>query len=318
MKIEDLIKDLSAQYIGEIERGESLFNFVPNNIGELKFCYSSNYKACADSWKVRRKQYITSIAILISIAILSWIIFSNSPIWNTICTIVCIGILIYSLKKISTFKGTDYFVGTKGFCLLNFNTSRDNILNKQIIFFNEVSDLITEQVHIRRNGAYQETQYYVCFVSDKDEVIKFWKRGRYNKDDKDAERIFYDNIIECWKNYKINKDLGKIPLSFNAFIIKDGNIKNALYDYIHVEDTLIRIHGQEYKYDDIKKIKFEAYGGTGLLIEHKNHEIIKKSFWRKNEVGDVEHIPLSALGNQDFVIAYFIWLIKSKGLPHDD
>ena len=47
----------SETRIAEIERGESLFKFIPDNIGELKYCISTNYKAVADSGKKRAKQY---------------------------------------------------------------------------------------------------------------------------------------------------------------------------------------------------------------------------------------------------------------------
>lgn len=142
----------------------------------------------------------------------------------------------------------------------------------------------------------------------------YWNSGSYDKDEPDLKRTFHNKVMDSWKNFKI-KDLGKIPMTFNAFNIKDGAIQDAFMPYIEVHDNRIRIHGKDYYYDDVKQMKFEAVGsGICLLVEHKNHKVEKKLFWRKEETGDADRIPLAAVGNQDFFILYFQWLISTKGL----
>ena len=74
----------SETRIAEIERGESLFKFIPDNIGELKYCISTNYKAVADSGKKRAKQYAIGLGIFITIPILSCLIFNESPLRHTL------------------------------------------------------------------------------------------------------------------------------------------------------------------------------------------------------------------------------------------
>lgn len=314
MKKENLNETLSSQYIAEIERGESVFRYVPTNIGNLVFCGSTNYKKAADNPNKRKKQFSVCVSIFVGLPILSWIVFNNSPVWNVILTIACLLGMYKVCKMIHSFKGRDFFVGNLGFCIADFERSRDNIIYKEIVLFVNVSDLITEQVHTKTNGQYSGTQYYVSFVSDKDSKVVHWERGSYDKDQPDLKRTFYNMVMTTWKNFKI-KDLGRIPMTFNAFNIKDGAIENAFMPYIEVYDDRIRIHRKDYYYDDIKQMKFEAVGsGICLLVEHKNHKVEKKLFWRKEETGDVERIPLAAVGNQEFFILYFQWLISTKGL----
>lgn len=308
----------SETRIAEIERGESLFKFIPDNIGELKYCISTNYKAVADSGKKRAKQYAIGLGIFITIPILSCLIFNESPIWNTILIIGCLFGIYKTIKNVSSFKGTDYFVGNKGFCSLEFDGTRDNIIKKKTILFDDVTDLLTKQVHVKQNGSYSHTDYFIIFISSQDKTIKLSDGGSYDKDHPDELRIFYDKVIDSWKEYK-NKDLARIPMSFNAYIIKNDSIEHALIPYIEVADDSITVHGLEYQYSDIKQMKFESQGGVlCLLIEHNNHVIEKKSFWRKKESGNVEHIPLDAMGNQEFFVTYFQWLISTKGLYHEN
>lgn len=308
----------SETRIAEIERGESLFKYIPDNIGELKYCISTNYKAVADSGKKRAKQYAIGLGIFITIPILSCLIFNESPIWNTILIIGCLFGIYKTIKNVSSFKGTDYFVGNKGFCSLEFDGTRDNIIKKKTILFDDVTDLLTKQVHVKQNGSYSHTDYFIIFISSQDKTIKLSDGGSYDKDHPDELRIFYDKVIDSWKEYK-NKDLARIPMSFNAYVIKNDSIEHALIPYIEVADDSITVHGLEYQYSDIKQMKFESQGGgLCLLIEHNNHVIEKKSFWRKKESGNVEHIPLDAMGNQEFFVTYFQWLISTKGLYHEN
>lgn len=306
----------SESLIAEIERGESFFRFIPDNVGKLKFCISTNYKAAPDSSKQRAKQYAIWLGIFITLPILSCLIFNESPVWNTILIIGCLFGIYKTIKNVSSFKGTDYFVGDKGFCHVEFNGSRDNITSKQIVLFDEVTDLMTKQVHIKQNGTYSRTEYYIAFISAQDKTMRLIDGGSYDKENPDELRFFYDKVIDSWKEYKM-KDFAKIPMNFNAYIIKDDSIEHALVPYVEVSKDGITIHGLEYKYTDIKQMKFEAMNGSlCLMIEHNNHTIEKKSFWRKKESGNIEHIPLDAMGNEEFFVAYFQWLISTKGLFH--
>jgi len=310
----NLNESLSSQYIAEIERGESAFGYVPMDIGDFVFCGSMNYKKEADNPNIRYKQFSVCLCIFVGIPILSWLVLNDSPIWNLILTFVCAIGLYKSYKNIFSFSGKDYFVGKLGFCIVDFERSRNNIVHKELVLFDNVSDLITEQIHTKTNGQYSGTQYYVSFVSDKKSKVEFWERGSYDKELPDLKRTFYNKVMDSWKNFKM-KDLGKIPITFNAFNIKDGAIQDAFMPYIEVFDDVIRIHGKDYFYNDVKQMKFEAVGGgICLLVEHKNHKVEKKLFGRKKETGDVERIPLAAIGNQDFFILYFQWLISTKGL----
>lgn len=313
----NLYNKVSETLIAEIERGESIFKFVPDNIGEFRYCISTNYKAAADSEKIRVKQYALGLGIFITIPVLSCLIFNESPIWNTILIIGCLFGIYKTIKNVSSFKGIDYFVGNKGFCSIEFDGARDKIIKKKTILFDEVTDLLTNQVHVKENGTYSHTEYFIMFISSHDKTIKLNDDAWYNKDTPDELRIFYDKVIESWNEYK-KKDFAKVPMSFNAYVINNDRIEHALIPYVEVVDDGILVHGQEYKYSDIKQMKFETKGaGVCLLVEHNNHIIEKKSFWRKIETGDVEHIPLDAMGNQEFFVAYFQWLILTKGLYHE-
>lgn len=105
----NLNESLSSQYIAEIERGESAFRYVPTEIGKVTFCGSTNYKKEADNPDKRKKQLLICICIFVGIPTLSWMVFNNSPTWNTILTIACIIGLYKISRMIYSFKGERLF-----------------------------------------------------------------------------------------------------------------------------------------------------------------------------------------------------------------
>ncbi len=304
-------KEASKALISSIYAGHSFFGFIPHEIGQITFCATTVNKEKPDGimQKLRKllPYFLGVVLLLVGLFYLSEIIFSIALFF------AIIGIPYYIYEEIIKFENLDFFVGTKGFCYVKFKNRRSDIANiKKIVLFNEVTDFFTQEIDVSNNNIYTETQYFIQFISVLEDkyTVKCYERCRYKKGEIDIKRIFYDEVIKNWNTYKM-KDFGKIPMSFHAYIIKKGVIEEAYLNFIEVENDRIKIGGKEYLYNELKQI---SINGLELMVESKNHQIVKKSFWRKEETGDVEHIGLEHVSNLAFFVLYFAWLKKEKKL----
>lgn len=310
----DLLDKQSQAFLNSIEEGESIFQHVPTDLGQLVFCGTTNEKAAPNDAAKTKKQMIQTIAFIVIGIAATWAIFHNSPVFSSILTLIILFIGYKISKKVRNFKGEDFFIGKDGFEIVAFEDNRGNIVSSAKVLFSEVSDMITEQVHVKQNGVYQHTEYFITFVSDKKEQIVYSYAGSYDKKDPDLLRVFFDNVIGMWESYLAPR-LGVIPMSFNAFKLSDkGEIETVWFPYIEVFEDHMTIHKKDYFYEEIKSMRFD---GGCLVIEHKNHTVKTKLLFFKKESGDIERIPIGAVSNHKFFILYFGLLMRKLGYSTD-
>lgn len=308
-KIEEM-KELSNALISSINDGRSFFEFIPKEIGQITFCSTTVNKEKPSSIMDKLRNMIPYT--IFPIILLTTLYHYCNELFPFILFFTVGGFCYYIYKEIIKFENLDFFVGTKGFCYVKFKKRRNNIVYNKTILFDNVTDFFTQEIDVIRNIVYDETQYFLQFISvSKDTYsVEFYERHRYKKGEIDIIRIFYNEVIKSWNAYKM-KDFGKIPMYFHAFIIEKGVVEETYKNYIEVECDRIKIGGKDYFYNELRKIELN---GTELMIESKNHQIIKKSFWRKEELGDIEHIGLNHVSNFSFFVSYFLWLKKEKKL----
>ena len=303
---------MEEELMASLKAGTSVFKYVPNNIGEILYCDSSNPKAEPDTKEQTRKKIIYSIIIPLAIIVFCWLVFNESPIFDTIVTIVMGIISIYSINKCLSFKGKDYFVGTEGAVEITFEKTRDNITNKTEAFFRDFEDLVTSETKKYKNSVYQGTEYsFIVYghESDGEKKVVAGIEGTYNQEEpKDyyIDRIyrFWKKIETYWSQYKLAllKDAltNGEPIGFNVY-----TDKNFYNDYIVFKDKEISIHGKAYNKDNIKKWYFK---NGNLIIEDVNHST---KFLGLISKGDKETIPLSIIGNRELFFTFFQFFVST-------
>ena len=111
----NLIEQQSKNLMEAIEKKEAPFKYIPSEIGQLKFCYTNNIKSEPYTKQERNKKLLTWIGGSIAVALLCWLVFNNSPIFDSIVSVVALIVIFKTINNLTNFKGKDYFVGDEGF-----------------------------------------------------------------------------------------------------------------------------------------------------------------------------------------------------------
>lgn len=319
----NLVEKESKRFLDAVAKGEAPFASIPKEIGDLKFCYTDNAKKEPYTKEEKQKKLLYWIGSSLLIVAIFWIVFNKYPILNSIVSVIAIIVIIKTIVNIKKFKGTDYFVGNNGFAVISFNGKRDNIVSKSIHLFDEFSELITGETINKRNGAYMDTSYFFGFFSKP--INKENYSSRVNlivseegthmqqkaKDDPlDEKYTFWKNIEDVWTSIKLAELLETPNLQSVTFSIlhssNDSDAWNAT-PYVTISPNAIIVggeNGRKYDKETLKKIWFE---NGNLVIEHINHS---KKMFGLIEKGDIEHIPLTNIGNQKLFMLYLQSIIK--------
>lgn len=297
MDYEDII---AANYVDVIGTDKNFFKVLPDDIGELKYCRSTNPKAEKDSPEKRRKQSAMAIGIPVAVTILLGVLCHNSPIFVGIVGVIAFIIIIYCLRKISTFKGEDFFVGSEGYARVEFDGSREDAKIIEKVRFEDCADFISKEVVHKRNGQYDFTEIEKYFYSDLNEngqrkCIGGWE-GNIDRTS-DAYKFMKD-VESSWSVFLFDRIKRKYadgnPVSFNVYT-GDGFIN----DYFIFEGASLKVGARMYDKSTLKDVRI---GNGVLVIEHMNHSselfgLIKK--------GDQEEIPFSMIANSKVFMLFF-------------
>lgn len=305
-----------------IERNEAPFKFIPTEIGELKFCYTTNIKSEPYTKQEKIKKLFSWIGGCIAVTTACWFIFNNSPIFDSIVSVLAIIVIIKTINKITNFKGKDYFVGDEGFAVVEFVKNRDNIVSKSIHKYDDFSELITGETIKKRNGVYEGTDYFFGFFSKPTSTENGSSRvtyileesGTHDHDQKkpidiqsNGHYTFWKNIEDIWTKRKLSELLAQNGLSEVTFSLlhssKNGD-KWFATPYVTISSDAIIVGGREYNRETLKNLWFE---NGNLVIEHVNHS---KKLFGLIENGDIERIPLTNIGNKKLFMLYLHTIIK--------
>lgn len=289
-----------------LKSGETVFQYVPANIGEIVYCDSSNPKAEPDTKEQTRNKIIMSVTIPAAIVFFCWLVFNESPVFDSIVTIVMAIICCISVYNCLHFNGIDYFVGTEGAVIASFDKTRDNISSMKEMFFRDFSDVVTGETRKYTNRTYQGTDYHFFIygheVDNKKDLIacitdsyKQEKPGNYYKDQKYR---FWKKLETFWSQYRLAqlKDALERGEAIGFNIYTEKGFSN---DYIMFKGKEIAVGGKIYNKSNVKSIKFD---NGSLIIEDVNHS---SKLFGLIESGDKESIPLHTIGNRELFLTFF-------------
>lgn len=316
----NLVEQQSKDLMDAIAKNEAPFRFIPTEIGELKFCCTNNIKSEPYTKQEKNKKLFTWIGSCVAIAVACWLIFNNSPIFDTIISIIALIVIIKTINNITKFKGKDYFVGDAGFAVVEFEKNRDNIVSKSIHKYDDFSELITGETIKKQNGVYIGTDYFFGFFSKPISTENGSSRvklildesGTYNQEKPkeiqfNEHYTFWKQIEDIWTKRKLSELLAQNRLSEVTFSLLHSpkNVDKWLATpYITISNDAIIVGGREYNSKTFKKLWFE---NGNLVIEHVNHS---KKLFGLIEKGNIERIPLTNIGNKKLFFLYLQTVIK--------
>ena len=295
-----------------LKAGTSVFKFIPDDIGEILYCDSNNPKAEPDTKEQTRKKLILSVVIPAAIIAFCWLVFNESPIFDSIVSVIMGIISIYSISQCLSFSGKDYFVGSEGAAEIAFDKTRDNITSKTEVYFKDFEDMVTSETRNYKNRVYQGTDYtFVVYGHEVDNQKKVVTsiQSSYHQEKPEGyyeDRIYryWKKIEACWSQYKlalIKDSLNRgEAIGFNVYTDK------AFYDnYIVFQGKQLTIHGKVYDKSNIKDLYFK---NGNLIIEDVNHS---SKLFGLIQKGDKENIPLSIIGNRELFLTFFQYFVST-------
>ena len=243
-------KDWILSQLERLRLGDSIYKYVPDDIGDILYCDTTEPREFPlTPQKAKFKRMAGLLFCLISLS-LCWGFLYEHYIVGIIVTIV---VLVISLSiSDASFSGEDYFIGKKGFSIIRFSRTRDNIVDKRIWLFKDLSYLFTGESINKLNFTYENTSYYFTFYKklNHDNAtydVAYSISGSYSdKSPKDpmrpkgaaTEYCFMKRVEKEWTLYFFNEHKGDTAISFP--IIKN----NELYsDAIIITSDAIDIYG---------------------------------------------------------------------------
>ena len=159
--------------VERLKDGNHFFGFVPNNIGELVYCDSSNYCATKDeNHKTLRVVQWIFLLFSVGLSALFYYLYTggterSESLWicAMIVTIVVACVSLYKLLTPVAFKGIDYFVGKEGFALIHFKGSRTTFVKNEIVHFR---DIVSFNYKMVDGGKEDITTHFYFYLAVKD------------------------------------------------------------------------------------------------------------------------------------------------------
>lgn len=314
----EIIKDKAWRFkqLNQLKKGKSIFRIIPNNIGEIFYCDSTNKNAEPLSPKqVKNRKIIGVIIGLIALGLSVYYIYTDI-VWAVI-PIFLISFFVIRAVVDCSFKGTDYFVGDKGFAVINFSGTRNKVVSTNIVLFKEVYALFTDEnkkpsyTHSGRKETPMIIYYFTIYKKTKEnndgnirfDVLystsgtyvdneEFNQKNPFTPAGAEPDYTFMKTVEEYWTQYFLLcvKSMPKIPFPLYY--------KNNIIPYILLTDHSIIVQGKEYTKEDIKKMYFSR---KTLVI--KTHIQPGES----EETSNV-NIPVYDLGNMKaFIVLLNKW-----------
>ena len=321
MDIDERHESIRKEQFEKVKTGNSVFGFVPSEIGEITFCDSTEWGEKAPTSSEANKFRIWTLVIAGGIIAFFWLVFPNATVLNIIVTIILSLIGILLIATAGDFSGTDYFIGNDGFAVMKFKKARNNFVEKHIVKFADVSDLVDYDIeHYDSKGKYFQSLYSFSFhsVFGKEELKNIHAlysfTGLHKKHPgKKIDYRFWIRLEDAWYEYYvkklsyINKEMGGtfVFLMFESANKDNLKVCNAA-PFVTIEGSELTIWDRTFTPEVINRIYVDR-GPSNQTHEKKGKLVIegidytpKKLF--KQESGTIERIPLSNVGNSRIFI----------------
>lgn len=320
--------------LGKIQNGTSIFGLIPKEIGNIIYCDTTSPVNDGASNNNKAKYGLLFAFIIV---VLLWVFLYKIYAIPVIATILlaCVAPYILSMDN-----GTDFLLGEKGFAVIKYRKRRDNIIDTNIIMFDEVSQFFSGETKIIKKSTFSEeydrTDYFFSIYkksNTSDDVIYtllYSKEGSYKVgDEKDPEDLwifpeytFFKEVEKVWYRIYLEKTQNA-PKAFH--VLKSALHKNRIKDKavqqfigsngitakslktsnladIRIEGNKLIIDTTEYDLSCLKYIYIEK---GNLIVEHENH---KRKAMGLVEKGDIHAIQLWGLGNA----MAFLYMLKTE------
>ena len=316
MDIDERHESTRKEQFEKIKTGNSVFGLVPSEIGEITFCDSTEWGEKAPTSAEANRFRLWTIVVAVGIIAFFWIVFPNATVFNIIVTIAVSLLSIPLIVFAGDFSGTDYFIGNDGFAVMKFKKSRNNFVEKHIVKFADVSDLVDYDIeHYDSKGKYFQSMYSFCFhsVYGKEELKNIHSlysfTGLHKKHpSQKIDYRFWIRLEDAWYDYYLKKLAYIIKEMDGTFVFvmfesanKDNlSVCNAM-PFATIEGKELTIWNRTFTPENISRIYVDK-GPSNETHEKKGKLVIegidytpKKLF--KKESGTIERIPLSNVGN---------------------
>lgn len=303
-------KDWIKNQLECIHSGTAVFKHIPEALGTVLYCDTNQPGEKPMTEDEARSRKIKSIAIGAIALALIWALLYSHYIWASILSVVVLLICYFFFD--TTFSGTDYFMGEKGFAIVSFRDQRENITKEEVVLFDDLSNLFTGETIKKQNYSYAGTDYFfTLYKKPKNDVLDlaYQTKGTYNDkspsdpmrpDGADFEYMLMKVVEKQWTLHFFNSHKDEPEVHFAIY--KDDTIYD---DAITIGHDFIDVYGTKYNRENTKSIYFS---NGSLVIEHVNH---KKKWLGFVEEGDKSVIPLSMVGNRQAFLMLFESFYKS-------
>ena len=305
-------RNWQTEQLGLIKEGKSIFGLVPENIGELCFCDSTNERAVPYTPEEAKKMRTTALAVGGVALPLIWFFLYSHYIIASILTVIVL-FICWAIFD-TTFKGKDFFVGDRGFAVFEFDKDRKNFIQKKVVLFENMSHIISGEIRNYERTKYGGSKYkgtkffFGAFSKPEDSgenvIFKSLHAETGEYDDENPRDEYYPHkpigyytftkfIEKMWTYYFVKMHENDIAVMFP--VSHNGRIAFN----ITLSPSVIMIGDKEYTEENTKSCTFKE---GKFVIEDINHE---KKFLGFKEEGDIHAIPLNEIGNSKAFLYFY-------------
>lgn len=241
----------------------------PTEIGNIIYYDSNQWKNKSDMNKGNKRFIWGILVVLILIALGIYM----GGLGGYLLSLVFAGILIEIYVMTNRFRGMDFYIGDKGFAILEFNKSRSNIIKSHSFLFSDVDFLTLGETEVFKSDGnmfsseqYEKTEYCLALwkmTNEKETVNLIHKvKGNYSQETPGQSLIgneyrFWNEVERIWTNIQVSakeelkEKYGNIPF----YMVGLENNKGIAKPLFAVGDNYIQLKSDYKCYvDNIKEL----------------------------------------------------------------
>lgn len=314
-------KKQEEMLLESLKEGNSIFKYIPQDIGEIVYCDTNNTEKERDPFMLSVMKVIFYIVAPLVVVALSGFLLRG-----TILIIIVIFAFIYmymGIRKSVSFKGEDLFVGTEGAAVVSFKRSRNNTKVETFMLFREIEEVVSiidkqynvyNKKDINKNKVYQHeyqrTEYLYGFLGGENEdrkkteicvIASSFKQEHSDGYYEDRHFRFLNKVDYYWSKYKFpqmkNAMMNGESIRFNYY--RKG--EDVINDYIVLRDNSIIYKGWAYEKSYIEEYSIRS---GYLIFKYK-----EKSTLPFELTGEAEEVSIPLNGMTNYRLFVDLWTI---------